>query len=300
MMDTARAERAYNFRKIGGLQYARHFIQLIAFIFLNGKLFGLQSTNLIVPYLHTTEAPYSTVHGAYESLEYTIAQGLFPILVLGIIYLTAVTVGRILCGWACPLGMVQDFLSYLPFKKQRITANIASQLRDIKWAVVSFSLLTSILVGYGRIKGTITENSVGAFTDSPFSVISPSGTLFAYIPWMVLWQSNVLATAGMVGWFKFAVFFAVMVPSLYIPRFFCRYVCPMGALLEPISQFKLLRIHRSSKLSKEEYNKVFNDVCPMGVTLQSEESEFIDHPSCVHCGKCLTESPVNLSQTFGL
>jgi len=267
---------------------------------LNGKLFGLQSTNLIVPYLHTTEAPFSTAHGAYESLEYTIAQGLFPIIVLGIIYLTAVTVGRILCGWACPLGMVQDFLSYMPFKKQRISPNIASQLRDVKWAVVSFSLLTSILVGYGRIKGTITENSVGAFTDSPFSVISPSGTLFAYIPWMVLWQNNVLATAGLVGWFKFAVFFAVMVPSLYIPRFFCRYICPMGALLEPISQFKLLRIHRSSKLSKEDYNKVLNDVCPMGVTFQSEESEFIDHPSCVHCGKCVTESPIHLNQTLGL
>jgi len=83
-MDTARAERAYNFRKIGALQYARHFIQLIAFLFLNAKLFGFQSTNLIVPYLHTTEAPYSTVHGAYESLEYTIAQGLFPILVLAL------------------------------------------------------------------------------------------------------------------------------------------------------------------------------------------------------------------------
>jgi len=32
-MDTARAERAYNFRKIGGLQYARHFIQLLLSFF---------------------------------------------------------------------------------------------------------------------------------------------------------------------------------------------------------------------------------------------------------------------------
>lgn len=62
---------------------------------------------IIVPYLHVTQAPFSTVHGAYESLEYTIARGLFPLLVLGVIYLTAVTVGRLFCGWACPFGLVQ-------------------------------------------------------------------------------------------------------------------------------------------------------------------------------------------------
>jgi hypothetical protein len=60
-----------------------------------------------VPYLHVTQSPWSTVHGAYESLEYTIARGIFPLLVLGVIYLTAVTVGRLFCGWACPFGLVQ-------------------------------------------------------------------------------------------------------------------------------------------------------------------------------------------------
>lgn len=62
---------------------------------------------LIVPYLHSTQSPFSVVHGAYDAMEYTLAKGLPPILVLGIIYLTAITVGRLFCGWACPLGMVQ-------------------------------------------------------------------------------------------------------------------------------------------------------------------------------------------------
>ena len=62
---------------------------------------------IVVPYLHVTESPFSTVNGAYESLEYTIARGVFPLLVLGTIYLTAITVGRVFCGWACPFGLVQ-------------------------------------------------------------------------------------------------------------------------------------------------------------------------------------------------
>lgn len=60
-----------------------------------------------MPYLHPTGAPFSVVHGAYDSLEYTISQAVFPVLVLGIIYLTGVLVGKVFCGWACPVGMIQ-------------------------------------------------------------------------------------------------------------------------------------------------------------------------------------------------
>ena len=44
----------------------------------------------------------------------------------------------------------QDFLSYLPAKKQKISSSTASSLSDIKWAVVAFSVLTSVLVGFRR------------------------------------------------------------------------------------------------------------------------------------------------------
>jgi len=58
------------------------------------------------------------------------------------------------------------------------------------------------------------------FSDSPFSVISPSGTLFGYIPWMFLWNTNVLATGGLIAWIKLSVLIGVLIPSVYIPRFF--------------------------------------------------------------------------------
>jgi len=109
MSSEERYQRSFSWGGTGDLQLCRHGIQLLAFIALNAKFFGLTSTNVIVPYLHSTQAPYSTAHGAFESLEYTIGQGIFPLLVLGVIYLTAITVGRVFCGWACPFGMVQDF-----------------------------------------------------------------------------------------------------------------------------------------------------------------------------------------------
>jgi len=289
-------------------------VQFITFLFLNGKLFGIASTAVIVPYLHDTQAPWSTAHGAYESLEYTISRGVFPLLVLGVIYLTASTVGRVFCGWACPFGMIQDFLSYLPTKKQRVSPAWNSSLRDVKWAVVTFSILTTVMVGYRRahfissgLEATPTEAQLyplGVLSDSPFSaVVSPSSTMFTYLPWMLLWKNDVLATVGLIGWIKMAFLVAILAPSIFVPRAFCRFFCPLGALMEPLSKYKGLRILRSSKVPKEELNKVLGDVCPMGVQVQSAEGtqdSFIDAGGCIHCGKCLTEAPRMLTQQFSL
>jgi len=266
---------------------------------MNGKIipfFSLASTGFIVPYLHVTETPFSTVHGAYESLEYTIARGLIPVLVVGVILLTAITVGRLFCGWACPFGLFQDILSYLPFKKQRLTLNKVNQFKDLKWVVLTFSIFSAFVVAWRRLGSTHAEEPIGVFSDSPFSVLSPSGTLFAYIPWMILWNPNVLASAGFFAWVKMAMLVAVIVPSIYIPRFFCRYVCPMGALLEPFSKYKALRLHWSTKLPREELNAVLDDVCPMGVQIAKDySSDYIDHPGCINCGKCITTEPEYLS-----
>jgi len=298
-----RYNKSFSVSGLQELQIWRHVVQLITFIVLNGKLFGLASTVIIVPYLQDIQSPWSTVHGAYESLEYTVAKGMFPLLVLGVIYLTAATVGRVFCGWACPFGMIQDFFSYLPFKKQRLSTSTAASLRDVKWAIVAFSVLLSVLVGYRRATYPDLEYPVGFLSDSPFSVLSPASTLTTYVPWMILWKDNVLTTAGIIGWLKMGFLLAVLAPSVFFPRFFCRFLCPLGALMEPLSKYKGLRILRSPKLLKEDLNKVLADVCPMGVQVQAAEGvqeRFIDAGGCIHCGKCITETPRMLSQQFVL
>jgi len=290
-----RYQTSFSLGGTGTLQYLRHIVQLIVFVFINAKLIGLSSTVVLVPYLHSTQAPWSTAIGAYDALEFGIAHGLVPLLAFGVIYLTGITVGRVFCGWACPMGMFQDFLSYLPIKKQKLNPSTVSSLRDIKWAVVAFSLIVSLMIGFRRQSLTI-DSPMGVFSDSPFSVISPSSTLFTYIPWMFLWKSDVLSNLGALGFFKMGILVAILAPSVYVPRFFCRFICPLGALYEPLAKYKMLRIYRNIKQTKDELNRILSDVCPMGVQITSEESEFIDHGGCVHCGKCVAESPKPLTQ----
>eukprot|EP01100_Stratorugosa_tubuloviscum_P015046 TRINITY_DN8438_c0_g1_i1.p1 TRINITY_DN8438_c0_g1~~TRINITY_DN8438_c0_g1_i1.p1 ORF type:complete len:298 (+),score=104.03 TRINITY_DN8438_c0_g1_i1:120-1013(+) len=284
-------QKNYNIKKQPKIQYIRHIIQLIVLFALNAKIFGAAKTYIIVPYLWPTQAPYSAVIGAYDGLEYTLAQGVFPLLTLGVIYISALTVGRLFCAWACPFGMIQDFLAYLPFKKKRVSKDLYELVKDLKYVLLGFSLLVSLLVGFYRIPDS-PFLPAGVFSDSFFSVLSPSSTIFAYVPWMFLWKANALANAGIFGWIKVAALIAVLMPSLYIPRFFCRFLCPLGALMGTVSRFKILKLRRSNK--NENIDNFLNEVCPMGVT--AGNSEFIIDHNCTHCGRCTVDSKSTITQ----
>lgn len=113
-------------------------------------------TSFIVPYVYPAQAPFATVSGAFESLEFTIARGSFPLLVLGVIFLTGITVGRVFCGWACPVGLVQDILMYIPVnregakKKDSIWFQVTGYVKDLKYILVVASIGMAILVGWRR------------------------------------------------------------------------------------------------------------------------------------------------------
>jgi ferredoxin-type protein NapH len=199
----------------------------------------------------------------YESLEFTLSSGAVPLTVLGIILLTGTTVGRLFCGWACPFGMIQDFLSYLPFSKKRLDGSLGKYLKDVKWVILGVSLFCALVIGFRR-EDQITVHD-GAFSISFFNVFSPSVTLFAYLPYLIVWKSHALVDAGLLGLLKFSFFILSILPAIFIPRFFCRYLCPLGALLSPFGSFKFLRISRATSLSSETLNKTLYDVCPMGV-----------------------------------
>jgi len=299
MMRFDRSDRAYRLSNIDSLQLWRHFVQLVTFTFLNAKAFGLISTAIIVPFLHTTQSPFSSAIGAYDALEYSISHASFPILVLGVIYLSSITVGRVFCGWACPIGMIQDFLSYFPIRKRHLARSTTDSLNDVKWAILAFSLLTTILVGYRRIIYPYTY-PVGVFSDCPFAVISPGTTLFGYLPWTLFWSraTVLLGRMGLIVWTKLAMLFALLlVPCLFVPRFFCRFVCPLATMLQMASPYKMLRIVRTAAFSKEDFNRMLADVCPMEVQVKTD-ADIIEHEDCIHCGKCLIESARMVEQRW--
>jgi len=164
----------------------------------------------------------------------------------------------------------------------------------VKWTILGISIFCASVVGFRREEQIVTHD--GAFSLSFFNVFSPSTTLFAYLPFLIVWKSHALVDAGLLALLKFSFFILAFLPAIYIPRFFCRYLCPLGALLSPFGSFKFLRISRQNTLTRDSLNKNLEDICPMGVVASDEN--FINSWDCIHCGKCVSEFPNDLSQRF--
>lgn len=76
--------------------------------------------------------------------------------------------------------------------------------------------------------------------------------MFAYLPWLALWRADIITNGGWIVFIKFAALFAFLGPSLYVPRFFCRYFCPMGTLLDPVTSYKVRILHHILPLKEME------------------------------------------------
>ncbi|KAJ5076833.1 ferredoxin-type protein naph [Anaeramoeba ignava] len=261
--------KPFQINKQRKIQYLRHLIQIIVIVFLYSKIFGIKSSSIIVPFLHPTQSLYSTAIGAYDLLEYSLTSGLLPILALGVILTTSLTVGKLFCGWACPLGF------------------------ELKYAIVVIFLFLAFL--FGLSSQDYEKEYKNPFSDCPFNVISPSSTLFAYIPWALFWKPSVFFTS-VLAWIKIVLLLATLISSTIYPRFFCRYVCPLGTILGIPSDYKFLKIKIKSKRT-EDINSMLNRVCPMKVSIE-RNSSYINSSSCIHCGNCIAEMPNDLKQEF--
>jgi len=289
---------------VQAIDFVRFFVQVSVLVFVNARFFGVAPSEAFVPYLQPSGNPFTIVHGAYESLEIAITHTVFPFMAVAVILGTGLIAGRALCAWACPMGLLQDVMTIIPIKRVRFSGATTKQLKDIKYAIFGVSLLWSLYIASKRYASAEfaamyrvrDDYPHWQTSDSPFSIFSPAATLFAYIPWMVMWNPKVLLTGGIIGWVKIILAVACLVASVFVPRFFCRYVCPLAVCFEPFRKCKVVRIARSKNATLEEFNRVMNEVCPMGVDqntkdLKGVDAEYITSPNCIHCGRCVSVSP---------
>ena len=101
---------------------------------------------------------------------------------------------------------------------------------------------------------------------SLYQYFEPFGTVFFMSPDILLWT-----IAG-----------AFLLASAVVPRFYCRYACPLGAALAVTSFLSLTRIRRVEQCS---HCKVCEQNCPTGAI----EGPTINFQECVRCNVCETK-----------
>ncbi|EHJ49360.1 iron-sulfur binding protein [Solidesulfovibrio carbinoliphilus subsp. oakridgensis] len=188
-------------------------------------------------------------------------------------------VGRFFCGFACPLGTLQHLAGYLSRRHTgraaRIEANRPSRWQALKYYGLVFFLTAAAL---GSVQ-------TGLLDPLPLVYRSVSLALLPLVdPGRGVIHHDARFYDG--AWVFGAVFVAILALNFLRPRFFCRFLCPLGALFGLATRLAPWRIGKRSEKSCgnchlcEEYCE--GGCRPSGEILQSE---------CVLCCNCLDACP---------
>ncbi len=251
--------------------------------FLRGKVFSGPSKALCVPVLNCSSCPGalgSCPIGALQavggSTRHTVS-----FYVLGTLALFGVVFGRLICGFACPFGFVQDLLARIPLPKVVVPARLDRVLRKVKYLVLGF-----LVIGLPAMAVVTGGNVAPLFC----KFLCPAGTLEAGLP-LVATNPSLQRLVGFLFNWKVLVLVAVVVLSTIVRRPFCKWLCPLGAFYSLFNKLSLYRMdfHAHACVGCGKCVRA----CPMCVDVRKDPNS----PECIRCGACKATCPANAITT---
>ena len=252
-----------NKRKIG---------QIAAFAVSNIGVLRIMKTGFVCPFLYCHGCPFAAFGcpiGILQNAHTLITGGQIGALLftVGSLGVYGVIFGRAFCGWACPFGTLHDILSPKKRRKEVKTRNY--------WYVKYGMLLLALVLAW------FTLHTI-------FCQFCPSGSLFGAIPYRlreyVLFSEIIeFERPFYIHMFTLAL---TIISALLISRFWCRYLCPLGAIAGAFNKVSLTAIDWDETKCKK--CKVCLDACVMGITEMDEVGSSTD---CILCGRCVEACP---------
>ncbi len=248
----------------------RRIAQIIGFILPNAyfKVFLNDSTiyqgvlkKVNLPILNCYACPSAFTSCPLGSFQHFIAIRAIPFFVTGVIGLTSLLVGRLPCGWVCPFGFFQDLLAKVPVKKFYLP-------REVKYFKYVMLIVVTIILVY--VTG-----------ETWFCKFCPQGALQGGIP-QVLRFSELRDLIGTLFWAKLVILAAIIVLSMFNRRFFCKVLCPLGALLAIFQKVSVLQI----KVDMDKCSRcdLCKKVCPVDISIYENPADL----ECIRCLACLS------------
>lgn len=252
--------------------------------FANGKIYTGQLKKLCVPGMNCYSCPGALASCPIGSLQATIGSRSYHVslYVFGLIVLFGTLLGRGVCGFLCPFGLIQDLLHRIPFPKKLRRLPGETWLRLGKY--VSLFLFVILLP-------MIVADAVGVGDPWFCKYICPVGTLEAGIP-LVLLNRGLRSVVGFLYTWKLAILAAVLIASLVIWRPFCRYCCPLGAIYGFFNRFALYRYQVDA--AKCIGCGACQTACKMDIPTWKKPNSM----DCVRCGACRDACPTGAIGTI--
>lgn len=246
-------------RKIRGkaTERRRKLIQFLAMLVYNadarhwfsGTISRSPLKRVCVPGLNCYSCPGAIAACPLGSLQNTIGSGRVPFFVTGFLLLTGTLLGRVVCGFICPAGLVQELLYKIPSRKVRKTKKLLAVTRKV--SLLKYVLLAVLVIALPLI--FYFKDGLG----SPFfcKLVCPAGTVGAGVP-LVMLNEQLRAAIGWLFTWKTALALIFIVWSIFMFRPFCRFFCPLGAIYS-----------------------FFNKIAIFGIR--------VDATKCTHCNACV-------------
>ena len=242
-------------KRISFTQFMRHIVQIAAFLLFPGL--------------------FITVFSAVGDILTALIKDRFSVYALSAQLITVLTVfiitalwGRFFCGFVCFFGTLQELTAFLSKKifpkKRQFPPQFDRLLKFIKYFIFIF-----IVVGIWILALPVDSS---------------------YNPWGVfgmLVSGNLSAVSAAIPTAGFFILMAILICSIFIERFFCRYLCPLGAIFAIISGKRVYQIHRQNDTCIN--CGLCTKTCSMGIDVP--QKDMVTSGECINCMQCLTICP---------
>ncbi len=195
---------------------------------------------------------------------------LISILIISLLY------RRGFCGWICPVGTVSEAISNLGIKifgrNFRIPGFLDLFMRSIKYLLLLFFLKIVVI--------DMNSASLMAFLQSPYYKVVAAKLLDF---WINPGRLTLIFTT------------AIVILSLIYRNFWCRYLCPYGALLGILGFSGVSSVKRKPEKCSD--CRICTEVCSANIQIHTKNS--VRSPECMACFNCIESCP-NKALSFSI
>ena len=245
--------------------------------FATGRIFEGATKYVCVPGLNCYSCPGALGACPIGSLQAVIGSKKYhtALYVIGLISVFGVLMGRFVCGFLCPFGLIQDLLNRIPFVKKLRTLPGERFLRWFRYVVLAvFVILLPMVVA----------DAAGVGDPWFCKYVCPAGTLEAGVP-LVLLNKGLRAAVGFLYTWKLAILAVTLLASVIIYRPFCRYICPLGAIYGLFNKVSFYRF----TVEKDKCTEC--GVCQKACGLDIPVWKRPNSVDCIRCGECRDACP---------
>ena len=243
--------------------------------FFTGRISRSPGKLVCVPGLNCYSCPGAIAACPIGSLQsFLAARPLrFPYYVLGLLLFFGALLGRAVCGFLCPFGLLQELLHRLPFPRRKLGTFPGDRLlRKLKYAVLLVLVLGLPALVLDR-------------TPAFCKYLCPAGTLGGGLPLVLFHGERLHLEIGALFFWKLAVALGVLALCLLVFRPFCKYLCPLGAIYGLMNCISLCRLHLDPGACTG------CGACARACPMQADPAKKPNGAECIRCGTCTGACP---------